>query len=154
MLLLSANILLSYAQWSSSQQVAQAPNPSESVTPPQDVPPTLSIRDSLNLALEKSDRLTLDSLSTIAPSTEIATTPIAPQQQAIAATLTPPTLSKVLLPPPALPQPIQAYPVPPTVSVAPVPIPSQPPLPPSPVAQSASATPRKRIASRNNPNIF
>lgn len=156
LLLLSANILLTYAQWSRSQQVAQAPNSSESVTPPQDS--ALSIPDSLNLALDKSDRLTLDSLSTIAPSTNIATAPIVPKQAstpqppAIAATPASPTLSNVLLPPPAPPvaqpqpiqsvqQPITAYPVPPTVSVAPVSVPSQPPLPPPPVAQAASATP-------------
>jgi hypothetical protein len=147
LMLLSANILLSYAQWSNSQQVAQAPKPSKTLTPPENSP-SLSIPDSLNLALENPDRLTLDSLSTIAPNTNIATTPIAPQQP-IAATPTP-TLSNVLLPPPAPPMaqsqpvqtvpPVQTYSAPPTAPIAPV-SPSQPPLPPPPVPQAANVMP-------------
>lgn len=156
LLLLTANILICFAQWNRSSTVTAVRETSESATPPAPQPQAESSPKNTNLAAQKSDRLNLEALSLVDPGDKTATTAIAPNvptapaqtpamasvnpQQAMAAQGTS-NLSQALLPPSLQPQQIiQPYSLPPSVSVTPPPVPSQQPqmLPSAPSPQPVS----------------
>jgi hypothetical protein len=146
------------AQWNRSSTVTAVGETSESVTPPAPQPQAESSPKNIDLAVQKSDRLNLRSLSLVDPGDKTSTTAIAPNiptvtaqppamasvnpQQAMAAKGTS-NLSQALLPPSLQPQPtIQPYFLPTFVSITPPPVPSQQPqtIPAAPSPQSVSQT--------------
>jgi hypothetical protein len=150
-LLLTANILLSYSQWSDSSQIAADGNSFAIAKPTPELSEVSSIKN-LNLAVEKSDRLDAGALSLVAPSStssKTASVPPVPPSPTLQPTS---NLTNVLLPPSLQPQPIQTHPLPPSLPVAYSPAPNQPSLPPPPpVAQTLPVPPSIQPVTENKP---
>ncbi|OKH21591.1 hypothetical protein NIES593_15355 [Hydrococcus rivularis NIES-593] len=148
LLVLGANILLGFSQLSRPNQMTAEQDISKTATPSTQQLQTLSTPKNLDLATEKPDRLDVEVLSQVKPdsagksSTPTASSQIPPAQaKAIAAKPTP-RLTQALLPPSVQPQQIiQTYTLPPSLPVASLQVPSQPPQPSSHVQQLQTPPP-------------